>query len=409
MNRRKIAVIGGGASGLAATIRAAECGADVAVIEKKEQAGKKLLLTGNGRCNLTNTVLSADYYRGPGRVLTEEILERFGTEELCSFFESLGLYLREQRGGIYPRTMQAQSVLSVLLNRVRMLGIRMVYNTNVTGIGKEDGKFVISTDSGVFHADAVILACGSEAGVKDRRPFSAVRILRELGHTVEEPRPALTCLYGEKGERPGWEGVRVYGSVSFQDETHEGELQLTSGGISGIPVFQLSHRVSEALQTSEEAEIRMDFLPEKSGEDLLGILLSDRKSPVFGRLRADEYLKGMLPKNLIPAVMKAGGLQKKILGLYSEGEFRRLAEAIKHYPFRAVKTGSFQEAQTVSGGIDPDELKPGLESRIVPGLYITGELLNTHGLCGGYNLHLAFSSGLIAGEAAAGRGENDPE
>ncbi len=402
--KKSVLIAGGGASGMAAAIRAAERGFSVTVLEKKEQLGKKLLTTGNGRCNLSNRDLSAEHFRGSHTDFLTRFLSAFTASDSEAFFRSLGLFTAERNGYVYPASMQASSVLFALSERMKALGVRVLLNTPVLSAKKEGDRFLVTTPEGERASDALILSMGSPAGVRDRVPYNGYALLKGFGHTVIPPRPALVPLYGNNGSEKGWAGVRIQGSASFGGRSYTGEIQLTEKGISGIPVFQLSRFVQEALAEGKVADVRLSFLPEIPEETLLEELKRAADS-LNAEEKIEEYLRGWLPRKLIPAVLGTSGIRPvRTVGDLSEEERETLVFTVKNFPYRVALAGPAEEAQVFMGGLELSELRDTFESRLVPGLFVTGELNDADGECGGYNLHFAFGSGLIAGENVPGGG-----
>lgn len=413
---KKIVIVGGGASGLAAAITAARNGAEVVLLEKKEQLGKKLSVTGNGRCNFSNRNMSPAYYHGHHIEFVERILADFTTDDAVEFMHSVGILETEKNGGLYPVNLQAQSVTATLSAEVKRLNVTVVTGADVTSIRKKGAQFTVQASTGTYTADAVIMACGSEAGVRDKNPYTAVKILKSLGVKVYEQHPVLVPLYGKNGVEDWWNGVRMTGSVSFNGITESGELQMTKEGISGIPVFQISHVVSEALKKSKEVQLTLDLLPEYS-EEALGKFFGMRAAACCeaglsanqenisadkGGLSSDEVLQGILPKKMIPIVTKKAGFRRdeRIKAELSVSA-QKLIKTVKSFPYTVYGTGDIAAAQAVSGGVDTEEMTDDMEVQKIPGLFVTGELLDIDGACGGYNLHFAWATGIKAGKRAA--------
>ena len=400
---KQVTVIGAGASGMAAAIAAARAGACVTILEKKEQPGKKLMLTGNGRCNFTNAVMEPSCYYGNDPAFIERFLRSFGTEEALAFFESIGILYSERNGYYYPNHMQASGVTSALLSELKKLNVQIITNCNVRKLKREEnGNFMIMTSAGEFKADRVILACGSEAGVKDPNAFSAYEMLKNAGHSVYEIRPALTCLTGSEGYESFWNGVRVNGCVSYGNRKENGEIQLTAEGISGIAVFQLSREVIREVVSSGRADVTLDLLPDHDIKELQSRIRKAAFKPADSAETAEELLSGWIHKKLIRIVLKKASIDpKKLLTALTDDEQEDLVKALKSFEYRVTGYGDLLKSQTVQGGVDTREITERFESIRIPGLYITGELLDVDGICGGYNLHFAWGSGLAAGKAAA--------
>ena len=400
----KVLVIGGGASGMMAAVTAAEKGADVTLLEKKEQLGKKILVTGNGKCNYGNLLTGPSDYRGHDRALIRSVLKAYPVEKSIDWFESSGMLSMSRREYLYPASQNAATVVTILKRRLKEAGVEVVtdcYVSRISEISEAGTGFKAFTSRGEFTADKLILACGSEAGVTDERAFNAYGFLTSFGHYVYPALPALVPLFSDSGLESIWDGVRVIAAVTYRENREEGEIQLTKKGISGIPVFQLSRYIAEDLRL-RPAFVTIDFLPNYEEEALIGYL-----TELKGTKRAEqdgyEVLTGWLPKKLAEAFSRQDStfLRKKT-GDYSEADARKLVGMVKDFRLRITGTDDLRAAQTITGGADTTEFSAQLESLLVPGLYVTGELLDVDGRCGGYNLHFAFATGYIAGMNAAG-------
>ena len=400
----KVPVIGGGASGMMAAVTAAEKGADVTLLEKKEQLGKKILVTGNGKCNYGNLLTGPSDYRGHDRALIRSVLKAYPVEKSIDWFESSGMLSMSRREYLYPASQNAATVVTILKRRLKEAGVEVVtdcYVSRISEISEEGTGFKAFTSRGEFTADKLILACGSEAGVTDERAFNAYGFLTSFGHYVYPALPALVPLFSDSGLESIWDGVRVIAAVTYRENREEGEIQLTKKGISGIPVFQLSRYIAEDLRL-RPAFVTIDFLPNYEEEALIGYL-----TELKGTKRAEqdgyEVLTGWLPKKLAEAFSRQDStfLRKKT-GDYSEADAGKLVGMVKDFRLRITGTDDLRAAQTITGGADTTEFSAQLESLLVPGLYVTGELLDVDGRCGGYNLHFAFATGYIAGMNAAG-------
>ena len=276
---------------------------------------------------------------------------------------------------------------------------------------KDKAGFCVYTDgeTSEFRADAVILSCGSEAGVRDKKAFSAYGILKRSGHRMYPPMPVLVPLYGKNGMEEWWNGVRMTGSVSFNGRTERGELQMTGEGISGIPVFQISHVVGEALTKEREVTITLDLLPEYTESEICDFLLSGTDVKKAETYSAQEAFSGILPKKMIPVVLKKAGFKREytLFDMTDANRIklseaaRKLIHVMKEFPYTVYAAGDLAAAQAAAGGLAVSEVDDDMQSRKLPGLYVTGELLDIDGACGGYNLHFAWATGIRAGISAA--------
>lgn len=375
-NKRRIFVIGGGAGGLAAAIAAARAGADVTIWEKANRVGKKILKTGNGRCNLSNQYVRASAYNHPDFVTP--VLAETGCSELLDFFHELGLWtVADSEGRIYPRSDTAASVLDVLRLGCAEAGAREVCSTEVSALRPEKGGWRVELQNGAYHhADAVIVATGG-----------GTNLLKGLEHPTVPFSPVLCPLRTDIGPIRGLTGLRVkcrarliQGKKVIADE--RGEILFRDYGVSGILALDLS-RFAEKGQI-----LSLDLMPELSEEALLGKL--------WARMELDrspeEFLTGVFHRRVSEALLRlAGGTDPE-----------DLTRVIKHLTLEVYGHGDTANAQVTRGGADVSAFDPHtLASLRYPGLYAIGEALDIDGRCGGYNLHWAFASGLAAGRSAA--------
>lgn len=407
---KRVIVAGGGASGMAAAVMAARRGANVTILEHMDRMGKKLLSTGNGRCNLTNLKLGRECYRSDQKGFPMMVLKRFGVEETLDFFHGIGVLTKDKNGYVYPNPEQAAAVLDLLLLEVLRQGIRVVLECQVKQIerGGPGKGFSVRTSLGDYTGEAVVLAAGSKAAAFTGSDGSGYELARRLGHRVIPPLPALVQLRCEGKHFKQLAGVRCEARVSLYSGRErlawdQGELQLTDYGISGIPVFQVSRYASKALAFKTPVRAVIDFLPSMDMDRARMFLRQRRKA--LGHLKCGDFLTGVLHKKLAAVLVKLSGIpaEQEAQGVPEDG-WERLLQRIK--AFEAVVTGTnpFEQAQVCCGGVDTREICPdNLESRLVPGLYIVGELLDVDGICGGYNLQWAWSTGCLAGYSAGGR------
>ncbi len=388
-----IVIVGGGAAGLTAAIFAAGQGHTVTVLEQNEKPGKKLLATGNGRCNLTNLDQKKECYRSSRPEKAARILEQFPVSSVISFFTELGIYTKNRDGWIYPNSGQASAVLAVLLMEAQHRKVKMKTRETVTAITREsDGSYLVHTSGWKYPADRVIVTTGSPASEIAGSSADGLQFADELGIRSVPFAPALCPLKCSGAEFQKWSGVRVDGRVTlFLDGvpvvSESGELQLTSYGISGIPVFQVSRYAVGALEEGALVEAELDFFPDME-EDAFAALLNHRMMSCTYKTQ-EELLIGLLPDKLIPLALRDGR------------ELDVIAHAVKHVRLKVKDSAGFERAQVSSGGVDLAEVSDQLESLRYPGLYFAGEVLDVDGACGGYNLHWAWVTGAIAGFSAA--------
>lgn len=403
-----VIIVGAGASGLTAGIQAARQGAKVLVLEHMEKAGKKILATGNGKCNFTNQKQGIAYYRGKNPAFVLPALEQFGVAETLQFFRELGIYARVKRDGYYyPASGQASSVRETLLMECRRLGVEILYEIGIRSIQKEQGIFLFHTKQGVFQGRACILATGGKASKKTGSDGSGISYIVGFGHQLTDIVPALVQLQGKQSFLKEVAGIRAEGVVELYIENEKtaedfGELQLTAFGVSGIPVFQISRYAAYGLLQNKQVFVTLNFLPDVSEHQLREIL--KERFLVYGKGKtAGEALIGLLPDKLNDVLLKESGIVRdKMAEACREKEWNCLAAQIQGLRVDIVGTKGFDGAQVTAGGVDTDEIYPKtMESRLVSGLFFSGEVLDIDGMCGGYNLQWAWTSGAVAGKAAA--------
>ena len=391
MSQRSVIIVGAGAAGLIASIMAARNGAKVTILEHNEKPGKKIAATGNGKCNLTNMNMSVDAFRGNDTQIVADVLEQFSLEDTIKFFQEIGIYFTDKNGYLYPKSGQASSVTDVLCMEARNLGVKIKTNEHVTSVFPYENGWQVKTETWHYEGDAVILANGSCASNISGSDGSGYDIAQSLGHTIIKPLPALTALKARGKKFSGWSGVRIDGKVilyinGIPQISETGELQLTEYGISGIPVFQISRYAVRALEERKQVSVILDFLPEMSAEELQDYLENRRKLCPYKNDK--DLLIGMFPEKLI-----------KIFASQPD-----LVHAVKMFPLDIIGHMPFEQAQICSGGVSVEDIDfETMESTIQKGLYFAGELLDIDGICGGYNLQWAWSSGAIAGRYAASK------
>lgn len=402
---RKVIVVGAGASGMMAAIAAARQGASVTVLEKMEKPGKKLLITGNGRCNLTNKNLSVkNAYRGAGEDFVKQVLGQFTLEDTLAFFLELGLLTRERNGYIYPYTDQAGTVLELLLQEMRRLKIKMKYQETVTAIRKTEKEFQVLTASWSYPCDKVILCAGGKAAPQTGSDGSGYALAAACGHSVKPVYPALVPLKTGGNLPHMLSGTRNQAVLSLEIDgkirnREEGELQWTDYGVSGIAVFQLSRFAAEALAEKKKVRLHVDLMPEYTAEEIEKLFA--QKEERFPEETAQELLAGLLKKKTAAALVKTA--EKKVCAEKGQAFYRTALSFLKDLTLEITGTKSFDMAQVCAGGVPAAEVSAGtLESLKMPGLYLAGELLDVDAICGGYNLQWAWSSGYTAG-CRAGR------
>lgn len=390
---RQIIVIGGGASGMMAAITAAREGAKVTILEQNNKLGKKILSTGNGRCNMTNLEQKKEKYRSDKIDVAWQILNDFSVADTLAFFEELGIYPKDRNGYLYPRSNQAISVTEALESEVRRLKIKCKTQEEVIRIQKDSDQYIVYTKTWHYACDSVILACGSKASVIDGSTGSGYLLAKQLGHTIIDPVPALVGLKGHGNWFSKWSGVRCEAKVRLYIDQcfcieDIGEVQLTDYGISGIPVFQISRYAARALLQNQPVTAELDFLPEMNEDELHSFFIKIKEHDNNKSLK--QLLIGILPIKLAELLTDRCA------------DVSDMIKKIKHFSVSIKDTLDFSHAQVCSGGVSLQEVDSyTLESKLSSGAYFCGEMLDVDGACGGYNLQWAWSSGYIAGKSAS--------
>lgn len=407
-NNKKIAVIGGGASGMTAAITAAGQGAEVVLFEKNERVGKKLLATGNGKCNLSNREFSVDQYYCSDKDKLQKIFDLFSPWDTISFFESMGLMVKEKNKGLYPYSEQASAVLDVLRMELAHNKVQIISGTEIKSVIRREKETVFEIkdkDGKSYIFDSLILASGSGAGQK-MSGQSGYGIAKKFGHRVNPLAPGLASLKSDEKFCKALGGVRCNAKLTLMidqkvEAQESGEVQFTEYGVSGIPVFQFSRQAAYALKDQKEVNVIVDFFEEQS----------DQEFAFFARLRyesqkektLEEFLIGTLNKKINMVLIRQSGLKPKMTA--KEAGFEkvlRLMQMSRHFRIHICDVNTMENAQVCAGGVDFGEIDEKMESVLMPGLYFAGEIVDVDGKCGGYNLQWAWSSGYVAGINAAG-------
>ena len=404
--RTRIAIVGGGASGMMAAISAAEHGAEVWIYESKDRLGKKILATGNGKCNFTNLVQEDSCYRGKDSSFSKCIREAFTVEQTLEFFKKIGIEPKVKNGYVYPNSEQAASVADALVMELRAKRVKVVQE-QVYSIKGEEGAFLVKSEHGLNEFDKVILCCGSPAGMKNPKDFSGYSLAERFGHHITELIPALVQLRCKEKWFKTISGVRTEGVVTVYENgkeiaTEKGELLFAEYGLSGIPVFQVSRFAGEALNRGSKVLCKIDLLPGYTKEELESLLLN--RFETLKNRTAEELLVGLHNHKVNYVLLKELGIDpiadsKKA---YQKDDFSKLATLYKELNCHVTELNPFANAQVCAGGVDTSEIdNQTMESKLVKGLYFAGELVDVDGTCGGYNLQWAWSSGYVAGKYAA--------
>lgn len=394
-----IGIIGGGASGMAAALAAGENpGAQVLLFERQARLGRKLQATGNGRCNLTNLHACCEGYHGSDVEFARPVLEMFPPQAVLDWFHRLGLFtVAEKSGRVYPYSDQANSVLDVLRFALDKENIQVIIGFEVSRIRHIGQGFLIEGQDACYNCDKVIVACGGLAGTKLGGSMWGYKLLGKLGHRTTKLRPALVQLKTRWGGSAALKGIRANCSAQILHNGHvysqsNGEIQFTEYGISGPVVFEISRDVCNA---PGDWLCRLDMLPHVEEETLMRELRRRRNTS----LHAEELLTGILHNRLGRMLTKEVGISpNKPIAELSDGELLQVCQVVKCFQLPIAEPMGMENAQVTAGGVETLGFDPStMESKLLPGLYACGEVLDIDGDCGGYNLQWAWSSGRIAG------------
>ena len=394
-----IVIIGGGASGLVAAITASKNKNNkVTLIEKNQTLGKKILATGNGKCNYYNSDQNLSHYNSTNNDLIKEIITKENLKEVEDFFSSLGIIPKIKNGYYYPFSNQATTIKNALVREVEK-NTKVLLETTVEKINKIENKFKVKTNNGVIECDKVIIATGSKASPKTGSTGEGYNFLKEFNHTIIDINPALVQLKTKGNFLKDWTGIRTDVEVSLyinnkNIKSDQGEIQLTNYGVSGICIFNLSRFVPIALNNNDKVEVKINFLPFTSTPEELLKDLSNNNS-------INDILEGILNNKLVAVILNKSSINKnKKYNELSIKEKETLIENLTNFTLEVIGTNSYEECQVCSGGVPLTEINTKtMESKIVKNLHIVGELLDVDGECGGYNLTFAWVTALLAGKS----------
>ena len=391
MEKYEIIIVGAGAAGLACAAKLK--GRNFALLEAQDMCARKVLASGNGRCNVTNKNLSPEFYGGDKKIV-EGVLARFGLAECIKFFGTLGVMLREEDGGRYfPVTGKATAVAGAL--EAACAG-RIIYGARIIKIEKKDLFCLTAADGKIFTAEKVVLACGSPAYPQLGGNPSGYELAQMLGHKIVAPFPSLTGINLRNAPLKKMRGVRAQAAITFGGQTERGEIMFTAAGISGMPAQNLSRAVNKTLPA--RAEISINFFPEFTTAEFKKIMSKRREN--FGERKLADFFTGMLHEDIAAAILENLKIAPTVLADRMKAEdFNRLTTALQNWILEAGPARDWRDSFCAAGGVDGEEIDARtLQSKKCPGLYIIGETLDADGKSGGYNLHFAFGGGYLAAE-----------
>ncbi|NLB78362.1 MAG: NAD(P)/FAD-dependent oxidoreductase [Clostridiaceae bacterium] len=408
MRKKQIIVVGGGAAGMIAAISARRLGANVTILEKNPRVGKKILATGNGRCNYTNINANVSYYNGNNPKFTCSALSDFTIENTISFFDELGIEHKvEDLGKVFPMSDQASSILDVLLYELNNIGVNIVCDANVKDIFKSGNEFIIELENDdVFKSDRIILATGGKAMPSSGSDGYGYDLAINLGHNMTDIFPALVQLMLEGSYFKRIDGVKLIGTaeIIYKNKSiikDRGDILFTNYGVSGPPILQISRKAGELVNKKEEVYVKINMLDTLTAEEVAKLL--DKRISYANEKSIEFSLVGLINKRLIPVILAEAGIidiKRQAVSL-SARERLAIVDVLTGWRFKIKGTKSWPSAQVTAGGIITNEIDPKtMESKIVNGLFFAGEIMDIDGRCGGFNLQWAWSSGFIAGKNA---------
>jgi len=394
---------------MTAAISAKRLGADVTILERNSRVGKKILATGNGRCNFTNINADINYYRGNNPKFAHSALSNFTIDDTIRFFEKLGIQHKvEEFGKVFPMSDQASSILDVFLYELKELGVNIISDALVKDITRKNGKFIIKLENGqVYQGDRVIITTGGKAMPSSGSDGKGYDLATRLGHTITDVYPALVQLMLEGSFFKRIAGVKFAGTAEIIHNNKsvakdKGDILFANYGVSGPPILQLSRTAGQLLNEGQEVQLKISIMDMMTKEELRKII--KKRFQIAPKKPVDFSLVGLINKRLIPVILAEAGINdiKRPVASLSANEQERIADILTDWRLKIKGTKSWTSAQVTAGGVDTNEINPKtMESKLVTGLFFAGEIIDIDGLCGGFNLQWAWSSGFIAGQSAA--------
>lgn len=401
---KKIVIIGGGSSGLMAAIYAKTDNTEIIILERNSVFGKKILATGNGRCNYWNLDQDLSHYNSSNKFILDSIITKENKDEIMQKFTRMGIFPRIKNGYFYPYSNQAVSVRNALLVEAKRVGVKLISDAYVESIQKESGKFKVAYNNKSIICDAVIIATGSKASPKTGSDGNGYNLVQKLNHTIIKPLPALVQLRANAPFLRDWNGIRsdveitlIANNKKIKEES--GEIQLTSYGISGICTFNLSSFAARLIDQNQFVSVIINFLPLIQDNPISWL---EERNKIVKERSILELLEGLLNNKLIKVILNICKIEEtKSWNELSKTQKIDLTEKLTCFKLDITGTNSFEEAQVCSGGVPLTEVNPAtMESIYEENLYIVGELLDVDASCGGYNLSFAWISGMLAGKGS---------
>jgi len=392
-------IIGAGAAGLVAAICSARVGKQVLLLEQNNKIGKKILVSGNGKCNIDNKYISPHRFHSQNPTFVEEVLKNYDFSVVEKFFTSIGLALIEgKEGKMFPMSLQASSVVELLEYEAKRVGVEIVCDCTVTGIDKKEHGFTVETSQGRKTCEKLVITTGSPAAPQLGGSNAGYAFATKMGHSLIPRHPSLVQLCSEETWVKGCAGVKVAGLAKLYANGEyitekKGDLLFTNYGISGLAILDLSREVSTRLANFDYCELSLDLMPEFSKEKLTNLLLARMKKKSEKPLSL--WLQGVLNKKLIPIILEQSKCKVRTEDALNRKEINKLVHAVKNLKLSISDTKGFKGAEVATGGIDTTEVNAQtMESKLVPNLFFAGEILDVDGDRGGFNFHFAWVSGM---------------
>ena len=392
-------IIGAGATGLCAAITVARAGRKVTLLEQNSKIGKKILVSGNGKCNIGNRYIDHKRFHSQDPKFIEEVLNGYDYKSVEGFFTSIGLELIEgKEGKMFPMSLQSSTVVELLEYEAKRVGVQIICDCAVASISKEDDIFIVETVQGIKTCEKLLLASGSPAAPQLGGSNSGYAFATKMGHTLIPRHPSLVQLCSEENWVKGASGVKIAGLAQLYANGEyitekKGDLLFTNYGISGLAILDLSREVSTRLANYDYCELNLDLMPELSKEKLASLLLKriqkESKKPI------GLWLQGVMNKKLINIILEQSKCKVNVENELNRKEINKIVHTIKNLKLSINDTKGFQGAEVATGGINTTEVNPKtMESKLVPNLFFAGEILDVDGDRGGFNFHWAWVTGM---------------
>jgi predicted Rossmann fold flavoprotein len=398
-NNKPMIIIGAGAAGLCTAIVRARAGQKVTLLEQNSKVGKKILVSGNGKCNIDNKYININRFHSQNPKFIEEVLDGYDFEVVKKFFTSIGLELIEgKEGKIFPMSLQASSVVELLEYEAKRLGVNIVCDCTVKSIDKMEGVFRLETSQRTKTCEQLLLANGSPAAPQLGGSNSGYAFATKMGHTLIPRHPSLVQLCSEETWVKACAGVKVAGVAQLYANGEyitekKGDLLFTNYGISGLAILDLSREVSTRLASFDYCELNLDLMPDYSKEKLINLLLG--RIQIKSEKPIDLWLQGIINKKLIHSILKQSKCRAEIESELNRKEINKIVHSLKNLKLSISDTKGFKGAEVSAGGIDTTEVNPkNMESKLVKNLFFAGEILDVDGDRGGFNFHFAWVCGL---------------